>query len=151
MAAESVRAASSVCNFNGSQRRPTTPLPRTPFLLRSSRPSSSFSLSSRSQFFGTNLRFSSLASSQLCNSRHQNRRNLSVFAMAAEGILSCPSIASFSILRWNLSALNWGSSFAINWTIYMFSIFFEFSIWIALGMERSSNSMCVSVDTRLIF
>lgn len=88
MAAEAVRAASSVCNFNGSQRRPAKPLSRTHFLLRSSRPS-------RSQFFGTNLRLTSSASSKLCNSRQQNRRNLSVFAMAAEGTLSCLSIANF--------------------------------------------------------
>lgn len=83
MAAESVRAASSVCNFNGSQRRPAapTPLSRTQFLLRSSRPS-------RSHFFGTNLRLTSSPSSNLCISRQQSRPNLSVFAMAAEGIYS---------------------------------------------------------------
>lgn len=98
MAAESVRAASSVCNLNGSQRRPTTPLSRIPFLLRASRPSSSFPLSSRSQFFGGNLRLASSPSSNLSNSRQLNRRNLSVFAMAAEGILSCPSIAIFQAL-----------------------------------------------------
>ena len=86
MAAESVRAASSVCSFNGYQRRPAKPLSRTPFLIRSSRPSSSFTLSSRSQFFGRNLRFASSASSKLFI---QNRHNLSVIAMAAEGILSC--------------------------------------------------------------
>lgn len=103
MAAESVRlttgspSSSSLTNFtfNGSQRRPSGLL--SPFgylgLLHRPRPSSSLTSSSVSQFFG-NVRLSSKAL-KLSGSSQQSRRNLSVFAMAADGLFLVPFLSLF--------------------------------------------------------
>lgn len=82
MATESVRVYSFSFN-GGSQTRPAISPSPARFLGLRHRPSSSLTSSSLSHFFG-NVRISS-HSSKLSNLRQQSRRNLSVFAMAAEG------------------------------------------------------------------
>ncbi|TQE14022.1 hypothetical protein C1H46_000316 [Malus baccata] len=81
MATESVRVYSFSFN-GGSQTRPAMSPSPARFLGLRHRPSSSLTSSSLSHFFG-NVRISS-HSSRLSNLRQQSRRNLSVFAMAAE-------------------------------------------------------------------
>lgn len=87
MAMESLRAtaasasASSLRNLNGSQRKPTSIYPLR-FMAVRPLPSRSLTSSSLSQFFGASPIKSK--SSQLSYLRHRSRRNLSVFAMAAE-------------------------------------------------------------------
>lgn len=83
MATESVRVYSF--SFNGSQTRQAIPLSPARFLGLRPRPSSSLTSSSLSHFFG-NVRLSSSNSSKLSILRQQSRRNLSVVAMAADGI-----------------------------------------------------------------
>lgn len=83
MATESVRVYSF--SFNGSQTRPAIPLSPARFLGLRPRPSSSLTSSSLSHFFG-NVRLSSSNSSKLSILRQQSRRNLSVVAMAADGV-----------------------------------------------------------------
>ena len=95
MAAESVRAVQSF-SFNGSQTRPTIPLSPPRFLgLRPPRSSSSsLTSSSLSHFFG-NLRLASNSS----KTSTLRRRNLSVLAMAADGMLLFPTHVQVSFFK----------------------------------------------------
>ncbi|KAJ1379630.1 Tr-type G domain, conserved site [Sesbania bispinosa] len=82
MAAESLRVAtSSLCNLNGSQRRPAPFSPvRFMGLGFRPRPSRSFASSSRSHFFGS----SRINSNSSTLPQLGRRRSLSVFAMSAD-------------------------------------------------------------------
>lgn len=83
MAAESSLrvATTTLCNLNGSQRRPT-PLSPLRFMGFRPRPSHSLTSSSLSHFFGSTR----INSNTPFPRQHAPRRPFSVFAMAADGI-----------------------------------------------------------------
>jgi len=83
MAAESSLrvATTTLCNLNGSQRRPT-PLSPLRFMGFRPRPSHSLTSSSLSHFFGSTR----INSNTHFPRQHAPRRPFSVFAMAADGI-----------------------------------------------------------------
>ena len=97
MAAESLRlATSSLCNLSGSQRRPALLSP-VRFMGVRPQPSHSHSStsSSLSHFFGSSR--ISVNSSKLSHLRQKGPRNLSVFAMSADGISFSFSFFPFTI------------------------------------------------------